>query len=137
MRCASVNFPDLPTVQGKYQVRPDLRFVPGKEGAGVVVSVGEGVTRVKPGDAVLVQVEYGTFAALALAPEHDCFPIPPGMAFDQAAAIGIAFQTAYFALTDRAGAKKGATVLVTGPSGSLRRAPIQLAKVRGDRPTVG
>lgn len=131
MRAAAVNFPDLLTVQGKYQIRPDLPFVPGKEGAGVVVAVGEGVSRVRPGDRVMVQVEYGTFAELALAPEHDCFPIPDGMGFDDAAAIGIAFQTAYFALTDRAQVKAGETVLVTGATGSVGIAAMQLARVRG------
>jgi NADPH2:quinone reductase len=131
MRAAAVNFPDLLTVRGDYQVRPPLPFVPGKEGAGIVEAVGEGVTQVAPGDRVMVQVEYGCFAEKALAPEHDCFPMPDGMAFDDAAAIGIAFQTAWFALTDRAQVQKGETVLVTGASGSVGIAAMQLAKEFG------
>jgi NADPH2:quinone reductase len=128
MRAAAVNFPDLLTVRGDYQVRPDLPFVPGKEGAGVVEAVGPGVARVAPGDRVMVQVEYGCFGEKALAPEHDCFPIPDAMEFDAAAAIGIAFQTAWFALTDRAQLSEGETVLVTGASGSVGIAAMQLAK---------
>jgi NADPH2:quinone reductase len=131
MRAAAVNFPDLLTVRGEYQFRPELPFVPGKEGAGVVEAVGEGVTRLSPGDRVMVQVEYGCFAEKALAPEHDCFRMPDSMEFDDAAAIGIAFQTAWFALTDRANVQKGETVLVTGASGSVGIAAMQLAKEFG------
>lgn len=128
---AAVNFPDLLTIEGKYQFRPDLPFVPGKEGAGIVAAVGPGVARVKPGDRVMVQVEYGTFAEQALAPETECYPIPEKMSFEQAAAVGIAFQTAWFALRDRAGVEPGESVLVTGATGSVGIATIQLAKLFG------
>lgn len=128
---AAVNFPDLLTIQGKYQFRPDLPFVPGKEGAGVVSAIGAGVTQVAVGDRVMVQVEYGSFAEQAVVPEHECYIMPDGMDFDQAAAIGIAFQTAYFALVDRAQVQPGETVLVTGASGSVGMAAMQLAKVFG------
>jgi len=131
IHAAAVNFPDLLTIQGKYQFHPDLPFVPGKEGAGIVASIGKGVTRVKPGDRVMVQVEYGTFAERALAPEHECYILPDEVPFDQAAALGIAFQTAYFALIDRAQVQATETVLVTGASGSVGIAAIQLAKVFG------
>lgn len=125
---AAVNFPDLLTVQGKYQLRPDLPFSPGKEGAGIVAALGAGVTRFKPGDRVMIQVDFGSFAEQAIAPEHECYLIPEGVGFDQAAAIGIAFQTAWFALTDRANVQKDETVLVTGASGSVGLAAMQLAK---------
>ncbi|MEE8445156.1 MAG: NADPH:quinone oxidoreductase family protein [Alphaproteobacteria bacterium] len=134
---AAVNFPDLLTVQGKYQVRPDLPFVPGKEGAGVVAVIGDGVRRLKPGDRVMVQVEYGSFAEQAVAPEPDCYLMPDAIGFDDAAAIGIAFQTAHFALVDRAGVQAGETVLVTGASGSVGIAAMQLAKLFGCRVIAG
>ena len=131
VHAAAVNFPDLLTIQGKYQFRPDLPFVPGKEGAGIVAAVGEGVTRVKPGDRVMIQVEYGTFAEQAIAPEHECYLVPESIPFDVAASIGIAFQTSYLALIDRASIKPGETVLVTGASGSVGIAAMQLAKQKG------
>lgn len=137
IHAAAVNFPDLLTIQGKYQFRPDLPFVPGKEGAGVVSAVGSGVTRVAPGDRVMVQAEYGTFAEKTLVPQHECYAVPDKVGFDQAAAIGIAFQTAYFALVDRAQVQAGDTVLVTGASGSVGIAAIQLAKVFGARVIAG
>lgn len=131
MYAAAVNFPDLLTIQGKYQFRPELPFVPGKEGAGVVAAIGDGVTQVAVGDRVMVQVEYGSFAEQAVVPEHECYIMPDDMGFDQAAAIGIAFQTSYFALVDRAQVQAGETVLVTGASGSVGIAAMQLAKVFG------
>lgn len=131
MHAAAVNFPDLLTIEGKYQFRPDLPFVPGKEGAGIVAAVGEGVTRVKPGDRVMLQVEYGTFAEQAIAPEHECYIIPDSIPFDVAAAIGIAFQTSYLALMDRAAIQPGETVLVTAATGSVGIAAMQLAKQHG------
>lgn len=131
MRSAAVNFPDLLTTEGKYQVRPDLPFAPGKEGAGVVCAVGDGVTRLRVGDPVMVQVEHGTFAEKARAPADDCYRIPAGIDFDTAAAVGIAFQTAHFALVDRARVEPGEVVLVTGASGSVGIAAMQLAKAFG------
>ena len=137
MRVAAVNFPDLLTIEGKYQVRPELPFVPGKEGAGVVAAVGTGVTRVKPGDRVMIQVEYGTFAEQAIAPEHECYLVPENISFDEAASIGIAFQTSYLALIDRAKIQAGETVLVTAASGSVGIAAIQLAKQHGCKVIAG
>lgn len=128
---AAVNFPDLLVMEGKYQVRPPLPFTPGKEGAGVVKSVGEGVTGLKPGDRVMVQVEWGSYAQEICAEESQCYPVPDSVGFDAAAAIGIAYQTAHFALVDRAHVKAGDRVLVTGASGSVGLAAMQLAKAWG------
>jgi len=130
-KAAAVNFPDLLVMEGKYQVRPPLPFSPGKEGAGFVKSVGAGVTKLKPGDRVMVQVEYGSYAQEVVAEESHCYPVPDGVSFEEAAAIGIAYQTAHFALVDRAYVKEGNTVLVTGASGSVGLAAMQLAKAWG------
>ena len=62
MHAASVNFPDVLIIQNKYQVKPPLPFSPGSELAGVVKAVGDGVTRVKPGDRVMAFTGYGAFA---------------------------------------------------------------------------
>jgi len=134
---AAVNFPDILSIAGKYQLRPELPFVPGREGAGVVSAVGEGVTRFQPGDRVMVQLDYGAFAEKSVAKEHETYPVPDGIGFDQAAAVGVAFQTAWFALTDRAQIKEGETVLVTGASGSVGLAAIQLAHTWGCRVLAG
>ena len=130
-KAAAINFPDLLVMEGKYQVRPPLPFSPGKEGAGIVKSVGEGVTSVRPGDRVMVQVEYGSYAQEVLADEGGCYPVPDSVSFEEAAAIGIAYQTAHFGLVARAHVKEGDAVLVTGASGSVGLAAMQLAKAWG------
>lgn len=131
MKATAVNFPDLLVIEGKYQIIPPHPFVPGKEGAGTVSALGEGVDGLSVGDRVMVQAEWGTYAEkLALSADH-CFPMPDDMSFEEAAAIGIAYQTAHFALVARGGVKKGDRVLVTAATGSVGIAAIQLAKAFG------
>jgi NADPH2:quinone reductase len=131
MRAAAVNFPDLLTIRGQYQVRPALPFIPGKEGAGVIAALGQGVTGLQTGDRVMVQMEIGAFAEKLVVAADDCFPIPDEMGFDEAASVGIAYQTAHFALVERAAVKPGEIVLVTAATGSVGLAALQLAKALG------
>ena len=59
VRAAGINFPDLLTVEGKYQFKPPLPFVPGVEVAGVVDEIGEDVSNVKVGDKVIATLQTG------------------------------------------------------------------------------
>ncbi len=136
-RAAAVNFADLLVVEGKYQVRPPLPFVPGKEAAGIVVQRGAGVDELEIGDRVMVQVEHGAFAERLVAPASHCFAIPDAMSFEEAAAVGIAYQTAYLALVERARLQAGETVLVTAASGSVGIAAVQLSKAMGGTVIAG
>jgi NADPH2:quinone reductase len=131
MHAAAVNFPDLLAIQGKYQNRPELPFTPGREGAGVVAAVGSGVGGIAVGDRVMVQLEHGAFAEQVAVRADDCFAVPDGIGLTVAAAIGIAYQTAHFALVERAGVAKGETVLVTAATGSVGIATMQLARAFG------
>jgi NADPH2:quinone reductase len=131
IHAASVNFPDLLVIQGKYQVLPPLPFSPGKECAGVVRAVGAGVTRVKPGDRVLIQIEYGGYAQQVVAKAVNCHVIPESMSFTEAAAMGLTYMTAHFALVERANIKAGESVLVTGAAGGVGLATVQVAKALG------
>jgi len=131
IKAASVNFPDLLVIQGKYQVLPPLPFSPGKECAGVVKAVGANVTRVKPGDRVLIQIEYGGYAQQVAVRALNCHVIPDAMSFTEAAAMGLTYMTAHFALVERAGIKAGETVLVTGAAGGVGMATVQVAKALG------
>ena len=131
MKATAVNFPDLLVIEGKYQIIPPHPFVPGKEGAGTVAAVGAGVDGLSVGDRVMVQAEWGTYAEKLVLPAGHCFPMPDGMGFEEAAAIGIAYQTAHFALVARAGVRKGERVLVTAATGSVGIAALQLAKAFG------
>ncbi|MFL6674323.1 MAG: NADPH:quinone oxidoreductase family protein, partial [Massilia sp.] len=133
VRAAGVNFPDVLTVQGKYQVRPELPFTPGNEFAGVVRALGEGVTDFAPGQAVIGFTRTGAFAQQALAPAEALMPMPPGMDFDTAAAITLTYGTSHHALVDRAALQAGETVLVLGAAGGVGLAAIEIGKALGAR----
>ncbi len=131
IRAASLNFPDTLTVQGKYQFKPALPFVPGSEYAGVVEALGEGVTNLKVGDAVAAMGSTGGFATHALAPAKQVLKLPPGFALEDAAAFALTYGTTHHALVDRAALKPGETVLVLGAAGGVGTSAIQIAKAMG------
>src|SRR5882757_9360894 len=114
VHAAGINFPDLLVIDGKYQFLPELPFVPGKECAGVVQSAGAGVSSPQPGDRVLVQVEFGAYAQQVTTKAVNCHVIPAAISFPEAAAMGLTYNTAHFALVERAQLKPGEIVLVTG-----------------------
>lgn len=130
---AGVNFPDTLVVSGRYQILTERPFTLGKELAGTVRAVGAGVCGFAPGDRVLSQVEQGAFAEQAVVDPATTFRLPDGLGFAEATALGLVYQTAYFALHDRANLRAGETVLVGGAAGGVGVAAIQLAKAAGAR----
>lgn len=137
VHAAGVNFPDLLVVRGTYQILAPLPFSPGKEIAGIVAAVGEGVREFKVGDRVLAFIENGGYVEQIAAPGQLCHKMPPGLDFADAIGIGLAFQTAHFALFEHGAMKPGETVLVTGATGGVGVSTIQLAKARGARVLAG
>ena len=133
VKTASVNFPDVLIIQNKYQVKPPLPFSPGSELAGVVKSVGDGVTRWKPGDPVMAITGFGAFAEEVKVDVNRLLPIPAGMDFVSAAAFGLTYATSEHALCDRGDLKAGETLLVLGASGGVGIAAIEIGKVLGAR----
>jgi NADPH2:quinone reductase len=127
---ASLNFPDLLAIAGKYQVKAPLPFVPGVEAAGTIIAVGP-KSRYAPGDRVIVSALWGAFGEQLAAPDAALFPIPAAMPDDHAAAFLVTYQTSYFALVHRAQLRAGETVLVHGGAGGVGIAAIQLAKALG------
>ena len=133
VRAAGVNFPDVLTVQGKYQYRPELPFTPGNEFAGTVRAVGEGVSHFKAGDRVIGFARSGAFAEQVRAPADVLMPMPPDMDFDIAAAITLTYGTSHHAVVDRAQLKAGETMLVLGAAGGVGLAAIEIGKALGAR----
>ncbi|HYZ26858.1 MAG TPA: NADPH:quinone oxidoreductase family protein [Geminicoccaceae bacterium] len=132
-----VNYPDLLVIGGKYQVLPERPFVPGKCAAGVVSALGDGARHCRLGDRVVAQVEHGAYAEQILADDEDSHVIPDAMSFTEAAAMGLVYQTAHFALIDRGGFRAGETVLVTGAGGGVGLAAVQLVKALGGTALAG
>ena len=133
---ADTHYPGLLVVAGRYQVRPPPPFSPGKGAAGVVSALGTGVTGLAAGARVAVQVEYGAYAEKLRAPAVNCVPIPDDVSYAAAAALGLVYQTAHFALAERARLQAGESVLVLGGSGGIGTAGIQVAKALGATPVI-
>lgn len=133
VKAAGINFPDVLVIGGQYQVLPPRPFTPGKDFAGVVRAVGAGVEGFAPGDRIMSQVEYGAYAEQAITTPSQSFKMPDGLSFEAAAAMGLVYQTAYFALVDRGLYRAGETVLVGGAAGGVGLAGVQIAKGLGAR----
>jgi NADPH2:quinone reductase len=131
IKAASLNFPDLLIVQGKYQIKPPLPFVPGAEFAGVVEAVGEGVKHLAVGTHVAGFAGTGGFGTHTVCSAFTLMPLPPVFSFEDAAAFLCTYGTTYHGLMDRAALKAGETVLVLGAAGGVGTAAIQIAKAAG------
>jgi NADPH2:quinone reductase len=73
----------------------------------------------------------GAYAERVAVPEKDCYVLPSSMPFSDAAAMGIAYQTAHIALLDRGQLRRGETVLINGAAGGVGLAAVQVAKAKG------
>lgn len=131
VKVASVNYPDALMVQGKYQFKPPLPFTPGSELAGVIKSVGAGVTKVKPGQNVLVLPGRGAFAEQVIASEAQVTPLAASIDLASAAGMPMTYGTCYHALKDRGQLKSGETLLVLGAGGGIGVAAVELGKLMG------
>ena len=133
VRAAALNFPDILAIQGKYQMKPELPFVPGGECAGVVLEVGSEVTAFKPGDDVISMAFTGAFSERVVAPAASLMAKPAGLDFRQASGIGITYFTSYYALKQRAVLQAGETLLVLGAGGGVGITAVELGKAMGAR----
>ncbi|MFM1921147.1 MAG: Quinone oxidoreductase 1 [Candidatus Hydrogenedentota bacterium] len=130
---AGLNFPDTLQIQGKYQFQPPFPFTPGSEMSGIVVEVGEGVDQLAVGDRVLALVGIGAMAEQVVAPQESFLKIPDEMDMPAAAGFLMIYGTSYYALKQRAQLQAGETLLVTGASGGVGHATVQLGKAMGAR----
>lgn len=131
VRSAGVIFPDALIVQGKYQVKPVLPFIPGSEFAGVVDALGAGVDGFSVGDAVMAIGYHGGFAEFAIAEARRVWKMPEGMSFGEGAGFVTNYATSYHALKQRAALRPGETILVLGAAGGVGLTAVELAKAMG------
>jgi NADPH2:quinone reductase len=129
VHAAGVCFADLLMTRGRYQFRPEPPFTPGVELAGIVREAPPDAG-FSPGDRVVASSPFGAWAEYALASPQVTFPMPGGMSFATGPAL-INYQTAYFALVDRALSRPGETVLVHGAAGGVGTAAIDVARGLG------
>ncbi|HYM25789.1 MAG TPA: NADPH:quinone reductase [Vicinamibacterales bacterium] len=139
VRAAGVNPVDAYIHTGNYARKPPLPYTPGFDGAGEVESAGADVKGFRAGDRVYISgpgatvAGAGTYAERALCSPSQLHVLPAKASFEQGAALGVPYCTAYRALFQRALAKPGETVLVHGATGGVGIAAVQLAHARGLR----
>ncbi|HVB82360.1 MAG TPA: NADPH:quinone oxidoreductase family protein [Candidatus Binataceae bacterium] len=131
VNAVAANFVDILVMEGRYQFLPKPPFIPGKGPTGIVAACGPKVTRFKPGERVLAMCEQGGYAEAACAEEDQCYALPDAMSFQDAAALSLAADTAWVALMERGRLKTGECVLVTGATGAVGNAAVQIAKAKG------
>jgi NADPH:quinone reductase-like Zn-dependent oxidoreductase len=160
LRAASVNPIDIATRSGRTAVDVSFPHILGCDGAGTVLKVGEQVKNVKPGDAVCIypavacarcefcianrdfmcsqpsvlgERENGTYAECVGVPAQNCYPIPAGLTFAEAAAFPLVFMTLWRMLMTNAGLRPGESVLIVGIGCGVTTAALQLAANIGAR----
>ena len=158
LKAASLNHIDIWVRRGLTGVEIALPHILGGDGAGVIAEVGDRVRNIKTGDAVclyppsgcgrcefcitdreymcvelrvLGERENGTYAEYARVPARNCFPIPPGLSFEQAAAFPLVYITVWRMLVTNAQLKPGEHVLILGIGGGVATAALQLAAYIG------
>jgi NADPH2:quinone reductase len=132
VKAVGVNPVDTYIRAGAYASKPALPYTPGLDAAGIVESLGQGVSGVKVGDRVYVAgTVSGAYAELALCEASQVHPLPQHVSFAQGAAVFVPYATAYRALFQRAQAQPGELVLVHGASGGVGVAAVQIARAAG------
>lgn len=139
LRFAGLNPADRYLAERQYPARPPLPHVLGRDGLGTVAQVGDGVSGVRPGDRRLILrgetgvTRWGTFAHRVAVSAENLAEIPAGWNDPEAAGATLVYLTAYQALTMWGALPPSAVVLVTGASGGVGVASVQLACALGHR----
>ena len=133
IKAAALNFFDTLIIAGKYQTKPAFPFSPAAEFAGIVESLGAGVSGLTVGDHVMGYAGYGAARERVAAKADGLVKLPEGLDFDRAAGLSVTYGTTYHALKDRAHLQPGETLGVLGAAGGTGLAAIELGKLMGAR----
>ena len=128
---AGVNYVDGLFVQGLYQIKPPLPFVPGNEVAGRIVEVGAGAGSFEVGDRVFANVGLGGYASEVVVDARRVQRTPSTLTDAQAATFTQSYMTAWFALHHRARATAGQWLLVLGAGGGVGLAAVDVGRAMG------
>ncbi|MDD2390485.1 MAG: NAD(P)H-quinone oxidoreductase [Desulfobacterales bacterium] len=136
VKATSVNAPDLVQRKGKYPPPKGDSDIPGVEMAGIIESVGAGVTSWQPGDRVMSLVGGGGYAEYATAWADHLIRIPDSMRFEQAACVCETYITAFLNIFMTGNFKNGESILIHGGGGGVNTAAVQLCKTLTPDSTV-
>jgi len=132
IEAAALNFLDTLMLEGRYQIKPALPFVPGVEMSGIVEEVGS-ASRLRVGSRVAAFAPTGAFATHIVLDQNACIALPNEIPATVAAVLPIVYPTAYLALHELAHLQAGDRVLVLAAAGGVGLAALQLAKAHGAR----
>ena len=130
---AGVNRPDLLQRQGLYPAPPGASDIPGLEVAGWVRQTGDEVTGLRPGDRVCALVNGGGYAEFVTAPKDQCFGLPDGLGFREAAGLPEALFTVFANVFETGRLIAGETLLIQGGTSGIGHLAIQMAHQAGAR----
>lgn len=133
VKACSINYPDVLIIEDKYQFKPERPFAPGGEIAGVIESVGEGVSGWAAGDRVIAMIGNGGLSEKIAVDAARLYPLPEERSFAEGAALILTYGTTIHALLDRGHLKQGQTLLVLGAAGGVGLAAVELGKAFGAR----
>jgi NADPH2:quinone reductase len=133
LKTAGLNFIDIYMRMGMPRVSVPTPYTPGREGAGIVESIGENVTAVKPGDAVAFVGQIGSYAEYICVDAEKLIPLPQSISFEQGAAFPLQGMTAHYLVHDHYPVKPGDTVLVHAAAGGVGLLTVQWLKHLGAR----
>ncbi|WP_200911504.1 NADPH:quinone oxidoreductase family protein [Sphingomonas sp. Leaf33] len=133
VHACAINYPDVLIIEDKYQFKPQRPFAPGGEIAGVIESVGDGVTGWSPGDRVVAVIGHGGLSEKVAVPAGALYRLPEGRDFADGAGLLLTYATTIHALLDRGRLQAGQSLLVLGAAGGVGLAAIELGKAYGAR----
>ncbi len=133
VKACAINYPDFLIIEDKYQFKPPRPFAPGGEIAGVIESVGEGVTDWAVGDRVIAVTGHGGLVEKIAIEAFRLFRLPEGRSFEEGAALLLTYATTIHALLDRGHLREGYNLLVLGAAGGVGLAAVELGKAFGAR----
>ncbi|WP_425391930.1 quinone oxidoreductase family protein [Ekhidna sp.] len=126
-----INYAEILSRKGQYSWAPKKPYVMGMEGYGEVVELGQGVTKHKVGDKVIIGQQYGSYAEYTCAPEHLCFPAFENFTPEENAAYLVNFMTAWVGLKKLCRVSSGERLLIQAAAGGVGTAAVQIGNALG------
>lgn len=137
VRMIGINYAETLSRKGVYGWAPRLPYILGMEACGVIESVGEGVSKKRIGERVMIGVQYGAYAEKVVVNERQAIALPRGFSFEEGAALMVNFLTAWAALFECARLDKGESLFISAAAGGVGTAAVMMAKKAGCRVYAG